>query len=351
MRIAMISTPFVAVPPRDYGGTELVVHELAEGLVRRGHDVTLFATGDSRTSAELRALYRTPQWPPDYLSDLNHVSWAFEQAVAGEFDLVHAHSLAALALHRVQPQIPLVYTLHHAKDERFSAYYRYFAEVHYVAISTDQRQREIPLPRCDVIHHGLDPARYQWSEHPGDYACFVGRLAPEKGPHTAIDVAGMAGRPILVGGDVHPPDREFARAEVEPRLAEPHVTYLGKIGMEEKVPLLRDAAVLLAPIEWNEPFGLILIEAMLSGCPVVAFGRGSVPELVDNGVTGFVVESAEAMAEVIRPGGPIDRFDRRRCRARAIQRFSRTRLVEEHERLYARVAAEASTHRLPITAA
>ena len=350
MRIAMISTPFVAVPPADYGGTELVVHELVEGLVSRGHDVTLFATGDSLTSAELRALYRAAQWPPEYMTDLNHVSWAFEQTAGGEFDLIHAHSLAALAIHRVQPQIPLVYTLHHAQNERFSAYYKYFPDVQYVAISADQRQREVPLPRCDVIHHGLDPARYQRSEQAGDYACFVGRLALEKGPHTAIDAAKAAGRPIVVAGDVHPPDRDFARTEIEPRLAQPHVTYLGKIGMEEKVPLLRDAAVLLAPIEWNEPFGLILIEAMLSGCPVVAFSRGSVPELVDDGVTGFVVKSAEAMAAAMRRGGPIDHFDRRRCRARAIQRFSRTHLVVEHERLYARVA-EGRARRLPITAA
>src|SRR5581483_2872780 len=160
--------------------------------------------------------------------------------------------------------------------------------------------------------------------------CFVSRLAREKGPHTAIDVAAAAGLEIRVAGRVHPPDRAFAAREVEPRLALPHVTYLGGIGTDVKVPLLRDARALLAPVEWDEPFGLILIEAMLSGCPVVAFGRGSVPELVEPGVTGFVVRSAEEMAAVIRRGGPLEGFNRRRCRARAIQRFSRARFVRDH---------------------
>jgi glycosyltransferase involved in cell wall biosynthesis len=336
MRIAMISTPFLAVPPRDYGGTELVVHELVEGLVERGHDVTLFATGDSRTSANLRAFYEQARWPPDPLIELNHVSWAFQQA-AGDFNLIHAHCAAALALGRLRPGVPLVYTLHHERDATYSEYYRFFPEVQFIAISADQKGRETPLPRCDVIHHGLDPAHYHLSESPGDHVCFLGRLARVKGPHTAIDVAARAGVPIHVAGVIHAPDRAFARAELEWRLAQPHVRYLGSIGMVTKAALLRDALALIAPVEWNEPFGLILIEALLSGCPVVAFGRGSVPELIEHGVTGFVVDTADEMVETIRPGGPLQGFDRRRCQAHAVRRFSRARMVSDHERLYQRV--------------
>ncbi len=162
---------------------------------------------------------------------------------------------------------------------------------------------------------------------------FIGRFAKVKGPHTAIDAAAQAGVPIRVAGETHSVDGEFGRREVEPRLAQPHVTYLGKIGMEEKVPLLRDARALLAPITWDEPFGLILAEAMLSGCPVVAFGRGSVPELVEEGVTGFLPRDAAELVEIIRPGGPLDDFDRRRCRERAVERFGRDRMVADHERL------------------
>jgi glycosyltransferase involved in cell wall biosynthesis len=336
MRIAMISTPFVRVPPRDYGGTELIVHELVEGLLDRGHDVTLFATGDSETRAELRSLYPQPRWPPDPMTDLDHVSWALQQA-GTRYDVIHVHSAAGLALGRLLPRARLAYTLHHDRDERLSDFYRHFPKVQYIAISEDQRAREVPLPRCEVIHHGLDPSRFQWAERPADYVSFVARLARVKGPHTAIDAAGRAGVPIRVAGEVHPVDEEFGQREVEPRLALPHVSYLGAIGAERKAPLLRDSRALLAPIEWNEPFGLILIEAMLSGCPVVAYPRGSVPELVEPGVTGFIVRDEAELVETIRPCGVLDAFDRRRCRERAVARFGRDRMVTQHEALYRRL--------------
>jgi glycosyltransferase involved in cell wall biosynthesis len=342
MRVAMISTPFLAVPPRDYGGTELVVHELVEGLIERGHEVTLFATGDSRTRGELRSLYPQPHWPPNPLTDLNHVSWALEAVAGNRFDVVHTHSAMALAVGRLLPGTRLIYTLHHERDEQLSAFYRYYPDIQYVAISQDQRSREVALPHCDVIHHGLNAGDYEWTDRPGEHVAFVGRLARVKGPHTAIDAAAAAGVRIHVAGEVHEVDGEFGEREVMPRLRLPHVSYLGVIGMAAKVPLLRDARALLAPIEWNEPFGLILIEAMLSGCPVVAYPRGSVPELVEPGVTGFIVHDQEELTELIRPGGVLDGFDRTRCRERAVARFGRDRMVERHERLYRRVALGAS---------
>lgn len=339
MRIAIISTPFVAVPPRDYGGTELMVHELSEGLVGLGHEVALFATGDSESSADLRWLYPEAQWPPHSLADTNHVAWSLQEAISWGADVVHVNSACALALARFAGGMPMVYTIHHELDGPLSAFYHFHPEIHYVAISADQASREEPLPNLTVIHHGLDHSAYEWAECPSDYVAFVGRLAEVKGPHTAIDVAARAGTPIRVAGSVHPVDRDFGEREVEPRLRQPHVTYLGSVGRDRKVPLLRDARALLVPVTWNEPFGLAMIEAMLSGCPVVAFGRGSVPELVEEGVTGFIVADHAAMAETIRPGGPLDGFDRRRCRERAAERFGRDRMVRGYERLYQRVAA------------
>jgi glycosyltransferase involved in cell wall biosynthesis len=350
MRIAMISTPFIPVPPPLYGGTELVVHYLVEGLLERGHDVTLFATGDSRSRARLCSLYPWAQWPPAAFTDLNHTSWAMAQVADGRFDVVHAHSAAALALGRLMPEIPLIYTLHHAFEPELSAYYAGFPEVAFVAISGDQCGRESGVRNCTVIHHGLDPSRYRSTTHPRSYVCFVGRFAREKGVHTAIDAAARAGVPIRVAGEVHPRDREFGRAEVEPRLRLPHVTYLGCVGPDQKAPLLRDARALLAPIEWNEPFGLILIEAMLSGCPVVAFRRGSVPELIEHGVTGLIADSLEEMAEWIRPGGAVDQLDRLRIQASAVTRFNYRRMAGEYERLYA-VRVKETAPGWPTTAA
>jgi glycosyltransferase involved in cell wall biosynthesis len=271
---------------------------------------------------------------------MNHASWATRSILDEDgFDLVHAHVPAALAAARLLDGVPVVYTLHHERVDNLSSYYQSFPEVYFVAISENQRRREAPMPRMEVIRHGVDPSPYQWVERPRDrdYVCFLGRLARVKGVHVAIDVAASARLPIRLAGSVHPEDEVWARRALRRRLAAPHVTTLGPIGLARKVGLLRDARALLAPIAWDEPFGLALVEAMLSGCPVVAFERGSVPELVEPGVTGFIARSAAHMAEIIRPGGVLEDFDRRRCRERAIERFSHRRMVRDYERLYERI--------------
>lgn len=334
MKIALISTPFLSVPPRDYGGTELIVHELAEGLVARGHEVTIFTTGDSTTSGRIEALYPEAQWPPDYLVELNHVTWAFEMIADQGYDVIHCHAISALAVARLIPEIPLVYTLHHVRDERLSGIYRYFPDTWYVAISERQRELEIALPRVRVIHHGLDHRRYLGPSSPGEGVAFIGRLSEVKGPHTAIDVAEAAGVPISVAGSIHRDDDDpgFADREIVPRLGRPHVDYLGPIGMEAKRDLFSRSRATLVPLAWEEPFGLVMIESMLCGCPVIAFPRGSAPELIEEGVTGFLVPDAEAMVDVIRQR--LADFDRERCRARAIERFDRGTMVAAYEELY-----------------
>lgn len=321
-----------------------MVAELAEGLVQRGHDVTLFATGDSTTSAELRYLYDEPQWPPRFLHDCNHVSWAMQQVYEDDFDVVHAHSACALTYTRHAGTPPIVYTVHHSAEKDLSDFYRYFPDAHYVAISHDQLSREPGVREAYVVHHGLDPDKYEWRERAAEYVCFVARISRVKGPHTAIDVTEEAGVPIRLAGEVHEVDTDFYECEIARRLRSDHVTLLGSVGMREKVPLLRDARALLAPIEWDEPFGLALIEAMLSGCPVVAFPRGSVPELVEEGVTGFIARDRSEMRDIIRPGGPLDDFDRRRCRELAVERFGRDRMVAEYERIYTAAVDSASPH-------
>jgi glycosyltransferase involved in cell wall biosynthesis len=343
----MISTPFIRVPPRDYGGTELVVHELVEGLVRRGHEVTLFATGDSLTAGELRWRYPTGQWPPDELTELDHVAWAMDWVSREAFDVVHAHSAAALAFRRFAPRSPMVYTIHHSYDERLLSFYRRYHDPQFVAISADQARRAMPLPKLTVIHHGVDPDDYDAVPVASDFVCFIGRFAEEKGPAAAIDIAAAAGLRIRVGGAVHPRDRAYADRELTHRLTQPHVTFLGPVDLETKSALLQSARALLAPITWEEPFGLIAVEAMLSGCPVIGFPRGSLPELIEPGVTGYLAKDEAEMVDLIRPGGPLDGFDRLCCRARAVERFNSARMVTDYERLYASMVAG---HRRAVTA-
>lgn len=311
------------------------MYELAEGLVARGHDVTLFATGDSRTAARLEALYDAARWPPESLTEWNHLSWALARVRRDRYDVVHCQQPGALAMSRLLPT-PMVYTLHHAREVELSAYYRHYPWIWFVAISERQRQLEVALPRIAVIHHGLDPTPYLGPTRAGEYVCFIGRLSQVKGPHTAIDVAERAGVEIHVAGAIHDDDDDpdFADREVRPRLARRHVRYLGPIGLERKARLLRNARALLAPIAWEEPFGLIMVEAMHAGCPVVAYPRGAAPEIVEPGVTGFLARDAAEMVDIVRTR--LDGFDRDRCRARAAVRFGRARMVEAYEAYYGR---------------
>jgi glycosyltransferase involved in cell wall biosynthesis len=317
-----------------------VIYELAEGLRGRGHDVTVYATGDSAVSAHLKWLYPEAQWPPNQFVDVNHATWALSQIVENSFDIVHTNTAPALALTRLLPEIPMVYTLHHERVDVLSSFYQHFPHVRYVAISEDQRRREVPLPNCTVIYHGLDPDRYEYTDRHHSYVCFIGRLSRVKGPHIAIDAAVTAGREIRVAGEVHPVDGDFAIEALNKRFEHPSVVRLGGVGMRAKIELLRDAAALLAPVLWNEPFGLALIESMLCGCPVIGFPKGSLPELIEPGVTGYLVNSQEEMVQLIRPDGELDSFDRVRCRQRATERFGRDTMVQAYAQLYETINAD-----------
>jgi glycosyltransferase involved in cell wall biosynthesis len=336
LKVAVVSSPFVSVPPRDYGGTELVIDELVKGLERDGHEVTLFATGDSQ-GRDLRFVYREPVWPPDVAAEEEHSRHAARSIAREGFDLVHGHvpSLVPLA-----PELgaPLVYTIHHDRDERLAALYASHPEVRYVAISA--RQAELhPELSCHVIHHGLDPDRYALGRGDGRYAAFLGRFVPAKGPLTAIAAAQAADTPLHLAGRVHEDEvtPEWL-ARFSAALQQPGVDDVGVVGGDRKARFLADARALLMPICWEEPFGLVVIEAMLCGTPVIAFGAGAIPEIVDEDVTGFVVRDEQEMAEVLRQ---LSRFDRAACRRHAQERFSAARMVGDYERVYASLAERA----------
>ncbi|HZP42476.1 MAG TPA: glycosyltransferase family 4 protein [Candidatus Binatia bacterium] len=340
MRIALLSTAAVSVPPSGYGGTERVLAVLADGLVAAGHDVTLFATGDSTTRAKLRALYPGPVWPIDQLSELNHAAWAVaEIGRTGGFDVVHANQPHALPLLRFL-RVPCVYTMHHDRQEALARFYAQFPDVHYVAISERQRAMHASpaQPHLHLVRHGLDPAAWPFVAAPDGYVCFLGRFAPMKGPHLAVDAARRAGVPIRLGGCPHPGEgEEFHAREIVPRLAQPGVEWLGEVRGEAQQRLLGRARATLFPIAWEEPFGLVMIESMVCGTPVIAFPRGAAREVVEEGTTGLLVEDVDAMAAAIARA---DTIDRARCRARAVERFGAERMVRDYLRVYAAAIAE-----------
>ncbi|WP_437753435.1 glycosyltransferase family 4 protein [Sorangium sp. So ce1389] len=333
MRIGIVSTPFIRVPPSGYGGTELFCYELAEGLHACGHDVTLFATGDSAVSCRRRALYASARWPPVPEDEVNHVAWAFSEAAREDrLDVLHVNSPFAVAFTPFV-RVPVVHTVHHARCDESSRIYARHPTIAYVAISERQRSLEIALPRSCVIHHGVTSARYPQSLTDEGYLAHIGRYAEEKGTHLALDIARAAGMPLRLGGRAHPKDHDYYLQEVAPRLRQSGASDLGEVDHDRKVALLRAARALLCPLQWEEPFGLIAVEAMLCGTPVLGFRRGSFPEIVDEGVTGFLAEPGDA-ARLGALATRLARFDRAACARRARERFCNTRMVARYEALY-----------------
>ncbi|MBI2392070.1 MAG: glycosyltransferase family 4 protein [Deltaproteobacteria bacterium] len=337
MNVAIISTCALPTPPRAYGGTELVAAELAHGLTELGHDVVVYATGDSAPHGRLRWIEPRPVWPPNEAAEARHARFAFDDLAAHTSDVVHVQDSAALPFHR-DVGAPCVLTLHHRRDDRILQSCMRFPEVAFVAISRRQAELHRELPVARVIHHGVDPSRYPFGPGDGGYVAFLGRFAPEKAPHLAMDAALRAEVPLRLGGDAHAVARRYFEQEVAPRLSRHarELQWLGELAHDPKVELLRGARALLMPLEWEEPFGLVMIEAMLVGTPVLAFPRGSAPEVVDEGVTGCLVRDVAEMAQRIRA---VDAIDRGRCRRRAAERFSYLRMARDHVALYEELIA------------
>jgi glycosyltransferase involved in cell wall biosynthesis len=341
MKIAQIAPLIESVPPRLYGGTERIVSYLSEELVRQGHEVTLFASGDSLNSAELvpcteQALRLDPRMKdplPYYMVMLDEV-----RRRACDFDVLHFHiDYLHFPLFRDLAQLTLT-TQHGRLDlPDLSVAYRVFSEFPLVSISDDQRR---PCPDWNwhrTVHHGLPPDLCAFSPQArGGYLAFLGRICPEKRPDHAIEIARRAGVPLKIAAKVDRVDQAYFEEVIRPLLRDPLIEYVGEIGDRDKPTFLGDALALLFPIDWPEPFGLVMIEAMACGTPVIAYRRGSVAEVLDHGWTGFIVDDLAAATAAVADLGQLDR---RLIRARFEQRFTAQRMAKDYLAMYESLAA------------
>jgi glycosyltransferase involved in cell wall biosynthesis len=348
MRIAQVAPPFETIPPSAYGGTERVVATLTDELVHRGHDVTLFASGDSRTAARLVPIVDRALWhrKPAYqdLAPFWAIALGYLAEHLSQFDVIHNHlDFWGFPLARLAP-CPVVTTLHGRLDlPEQQPLYRAFAEVPLVSISDAQRA---PVPFANwvaTIYHGIELDQFTFNPHPGGYLAFLGRIAPEKGLDTAIRVAQRTGLPLKIGArkplhfardpNVRRDWRYFYEV-IEPLLGDDGVEFIGEVGGQQKDAFLGGAAALLFPICWPEPFGLVMAEALACGTPVLALRHGSVPEVIRHGVTGYIGDTEDKLVEAV---GRIGDLARAACRADAEQRFSPGAMAAQYERVYDRL--------------
>ncbi len=337
MRIGVLGPISWRVPPRHYGGWELVTHNLVEGLVKRGHEVTLFATADSETSARLisvcpRPLSEDPTLPSRSYETL-HTGLALEHA--GEFDLIHNNMGSyPVCFSRAIP-VPMVTTLHgSAAEDHSRLIYSRYAGSHYVSITDAERLLAPELNYVGTVYNGIDADLFDFNPNPGDYLLVLGRVSPDKGVHSAISVAQRSGMRLIIAGIVPPENEEYFETQVRPHLQKGFIDFVGPADHAMKNQLLKNAYAFLHLITYHEAFGLTMVESMACGTPVVAVPMGSVPELVINGETGFWADDVE---EVCRRLPDIARLDRGRCRAWARERFGVDQMVDGYVRVYRRV--------------
>ena len=339
LRIGIIAPPWVAVPPPVYGGTELVVDQLARGLAAAGHSVELFATGDSTCAVRSSWLYPAALGTTaEAAAEFAHVQRAYE--VLCDVDLIHDHTLTGpMWAGSWRPELPVVTTNHGPFTPEMVVHFQAFADrVPIIAISDAQRRSAPEIRVAAVIHHGVDVDLFPMGAGSGGYLLFLGRMSPDKGVHRAIAVARAAGKPLMIAAKMwEPAERRYFVEEVEPRLGG-EVVYVGQVGGRRKLDLLAGAIALVNPIRWPEPFGLVMIEALACGTPVLAFGEGSVPEIVAHGRTGFVCGDEVDMARRV---AEIPHLSRRACRASVAQHFSTERFIERHVALYRQILDDA----------
>lgn len=344
MRIGLVVAPWIPVPPPGYGGIERVVDSLARGFLAAGHEVLLAASSDSTCPAPLVPGMR-PSEPAELgstLSELSHLIRAYEGM--GGVDIIHDHTLAGPLLARREASVPVVTTIHGPLDPASADLYRAVApDTAIIGISRDQTSRVPDVPVTRVIHHGMDVASVPVGSGTGGYVCFVGRMSPDKGVVEAIGIARTAGIPLRIAAKMRERDElEYYRSVIKPLLGS-NEEFLGELGDPDKYRLMGEALAFLNPIQWSEPFGLVMIESLSTGTPVVGTRIGSAPEIVDHGKTGFLGQTGQLHSFLPLAAA----LDRAHCRERALKLFSTERMVANHLDLYTQLIEKSQLPGVP----
>lgn len=355
MKIAQIAPPWLALPPKTYGGTESVLATLIEAQIDQGHDVTVFAPGDAKTSAQLVSFFSPSllqagvPWSM-HLKAFYHLQKAVEEVQHGDFDIVHSHLssttdlyLFPLLAHLTTPHVTTLHShfpFDHAPGDSAGDADRLYMDwascVPLVALSESARRLEkLPVTFVGVVSNGIDLKQYTTRhKRRGDYFVWLGRFAPEKGAHLAIEVARQANIPLILAGTIDRALREstsYFHEQIEPSIDKKMIKYVGPVTMKQKISLLSRARGFLNPIEWEEPFGMVMIEAMAMGCPVLSFARGAAPEIIVDGKTGFLVHNVKEMVQAL---AKVDAIDREAVRSHVEHHFSAQAMAEKYNRIY-----------------
>jgi len=338
MRIALIGPPFIEIPPRRYGGTELFIANLAAELYARGHDITVYGNCDSAPACPIKWRYDHSAWPPDnglraQLKNADHTAWAIRDA-SSTADVIHLNDVVGLPF-TMFINTPTVLTIHHPHEPELSDQYVRYPDTHYIAIA-EWLARVEPMPLIDVVHHGIPVDAYTFRDQKQDYVAFLGRMAPCKGPHLAIAAARRAGVRLKMAGEIQPMFKKYWDEEIAPHVDGHDVEYLGEADFSLKNELLSNARVLLFPIQWQEPFGLVVIEAMACGTPVLTFAGGAVEEIVRDGANGWICADVDDMARRIRSAT----IDPMACRSSVERHFSVARMTDRYLDVYGQAILE-----------
>ncbi len=348
LRIAQIAPLVERVPPKKYGGTERVVYHLTEGLVAKGHEVTLFASGDSQTSARLVApireslrLGRKAHTP--IIVTMMMLSRVYEK-MAHEFDIIHSHLEYLTLPYAYQVTVPTVLTMHGRLDlGDSSAILRLYRDMAYVSISDSQRRPVPDINWVKTIYHAYPASCFEFNDKPGDYFLYLGRISAEKKPEEAIRLARACHIPLKIAAKIDPLDKHYFEEHVKPLLDHPLIDYVGEVDELRKVELLKNAKALLNTIDWPEPFGLVMIEALACGTPVIVRGCGSAPEVISDGKTGFICDSRLDFIKAIHN---VEQLSRKTCREEFERRFSLGCMVDNYEELYYSLLGNGLNHSL-----